>query len=105
MQAPPLSAGSREVEPFKRRRRKQTPSDERRKTKRAVERALQTSAEIQGKSRARQRRRSRSEANAAQSLTTDLGELYGRFQGDKRNILGTGYLKQLPYKGSTWRPS
>lgn len=83
------SAGSRKVEP---RRRKRSPSDQRRKARRALAQALGTSAEIQGKARQRQRSRAEGEANRAASLDTDLFELYGRLGADKRQAAETGVV-------------
>lgn len=100
MQRSPLNAGSRKVEP---RKRKQTPSDQRRKTKRALANALRTSAEIQGAARRRQRERSAGAANAATSLDTDLGHLYDRFGDNKREVFTSGVFVETPYKGRTWR--
>lgn len=77
----------------------------RRKAERALARAMQTSAAIQGTSRARQRHRAAGEANTAEALTTDLRGLYTEFQGDKREVYSSGYISEPSYKGKTWRAS
>lgn len=94
------SAGSRKVEP---RKRKQSPSDRRRKAKRALVVARNTASEIQGAARRRQRERSSGAANAAAVLDTDLGFLYDRFGDEKREIFVSGVFIETPYKGRTWR--
>lgn len=81
-------AGSRQVEP--RRKRKQTPSDERRKVRRAVAQAKQTADEIQSASRKRRTSRAAGEANRAVSLDSELDGLYGEFRADRRGIYGAG---------------
>lgn len=79
---------------------------QRRRARRALAKAMQTSAEIQGSAKHRQRSRSRGEANTAASFDTDLLGLYREFGEDKRAVFATGLVPNgAPYKGRTWRAS
>lgn len=106
---PPPATSARPREAGRRiapRKRKRSPSEERRKLRRALKRAVRTSTEIQGAARKRQRSRAAGESNAAASLDTDLDGLYGAFGDDKRAIFATGQVPNgAPYKGRTWRAS
>jgi len=103
MPTPASSAGSRKVEP---RKRKRSPSDNARNLRRRLAKAVRTSSEIQGKSRRRQRSRAAGEANFATSLDTDLRGLYEIFGDDKRDVFATGKVPDgTPYRGRTWRAS
>lgn len=99
------SAGSRKGAPNVERKHR-SPSDRRRKARRALAKAVATSGEIQGKSRKRQRSRAGGEANAATILGTDLARLYAKFGDDKRDVFATGLIPDgTPYKGRTWKAS
>lgn len=79
---------------------KRSPSDRRRKVRRALAEAVQTTAEIQGTARARQKTRAAGNANDAAVKTTDLEHLYGDLREDKRALYATGLIPEgTPYRG------
>jgi len=98
-----FSTGSRKVEPSKRGKRG-AGSAQRRKARRAIAKAVETSAELQGKSRSRQKTRAAGEKNRAASLDRQVDALREEFNGDKRNIFATGLVPDgTPYTGKTAR--
>lgn len=85
-------------------RTRRSPSDRKRKARRALRKALDSSARIQGASRQRQRSRLAGEANRAVSLDTDLGLLHSELSERKREAMATGLVPNgTPFKGRTWR--
>ena len=77
------SAGSREVEP---RRRRRSPSDHRRKIRRALERAERTAAENHSAATERQRSQAAGERNRAASLTTDLDNGFKQLRTERGDV-------------------
>lgn len=72
--------------------------------RRAIAKAVKTSAELQGKSRARQTTRAKGEANHAASLDREVTSIHRDFNGNKRDIFATGLVPDgHDYRGKVQR--
>ena len=74
-----------------------------RHARRAIEGAVRTSADLQGKSRARQRTRAAGEKNRAASLDREVAAAREDFNKAKREVYATGLVPEgIPSDAPIW---
>jgi len=80
-----------------------SPSQRRRRARRALARARNKRDQIQTSSVDRQQARVAREANTVTRLDRELPELYDEYTLNRQEIVRSGLVEPRPYRGQTWR--